>query len=88
MVAVGFGVALPDVDGVGHQLSHGRLKVVITNHPAGNARRACADPGLVQDDDVATVTLVLGLELKRQMVSSAQPVDTRANNDIRPLCGQ
>ena len=43
MIAVGLGVALPNVHGVGHQLAHGGLKVVIANHPAGNTRRAGAD---------------------------------------------
>ena len=82
MVTIGLGVALPNVHGVGHQLAHGGLKIVITNHPAGNTRRARADTRFVENDDVMAVTLTGRFELQRQVVGGAEPVNPGTNYDV------
>ena len=71
VVAVGLGVALPNVHGVGHEFAHGGLKVVITNDSAGNARGAGANTGFVENDDVAPVTFAGRFELQREVVGGA-----------------
>ena len=52
VIAVGLGVALPDIDPMRHQLAHRRLVVVVAHDAARDARRAGADRRLVDDEDI------------------------------------
>ncbi len=82
VVAVGLGVAFPNVHGVGHEFAHGGLEVVIADDPAGNARSARADAGFVENDNVAPITLAGRFELQRQVVGGAEPVNPGTNDDV------
>ena len=86
VIAVVLGAALPNVHGMGHQLAHGGLKVVIANHTAGNTRRPGADARFVENDDVVPDTLTGRFELQRKVVGSAQTVNSSTNNDVRAVC--
>jgi len=52
VVAIGLGIALPHLDGMGHQLAHGRLEVVVADDATGDAGRAGADRALVDNENV------------------------------------
>src|SRR3546814_4080994 len=47
MIAKGLGVALPHRHGVGHELAHGRLEVVVAHDAAGDAAGPGGDAALV-----------------------------------------
>ena len=83
VVAERLGVALPDLDAEGHQLTHGRLEVVVADHAAGDAGGAGADPGLVQHDDALPAPAAPRPELAREVVGRAEPVDAGADDDVR-----
>jgi hypothetical protein len=50
-----FGVGLPDLHAGGHELGHRGLEVVVAHDPAGDARGAGGDAGLVDDEDLLAV---------------------------------
>ena len=88
MVVIGFRIALPSCDGMGHQRAHGGLEIVVPHHPAGDAGGAGPDPRLVEDDDVGFRRAALGPELPRQMVGRRKPVDAGADHDVAGLLGK
>ena len=74
-------VGVPDAHRVRHQLAHGRLEVVVPDHPAGHPGRACPDAGLVDDQDVLTAAAAGGAQPAGQVPGRGQAVDARANDD-------
>ena len=88
VVVKGLGVALPDLDAVGHQFAHGRLEVVVADHPAGDAGGAGGDAGLVEHDDVAAVAAAAGAQFAREMPGGAQAVDAGADDHVGRAVGK
>ena len=82
MIGVGLGVALPDIDGVGHQLAHGRLEIIVADHAAGDARRAGRDRRLVDDKNVGARALAGRLQHLGEMVGRAQAVNAGADDGV------
>src|SRR5450755_2447640 len=86
VIAVRLRVALPDRDRMRHQLAHRRLVIIVAHHAAGDARRAGADAGLVEDDD-AVRTLAdghaLGAQASGKVHCGRKAVDAGADDDVR-----
>ena len=55
VVVEGLGVRFPDLDAGGHQLGHGRLEVVVADHPAGDPGGAGGHVGLVDHEHVVAL---------------------------------
>ena len=49
MIGVGLGVALPHLDGMGHQLAHGGLEIIVADDAAGDAGSTAGDRRFVDD---------------------------------------
>ncbi len=75
MIAEGFGVALPHLDGVRHELAHGRLEIIVADDATGDARGAGADHALVHDDNVFAGPSSALLEKLGEMVGGGEPVN-------------
>jgi hypothetical protein len=71
VIGIGLGIAFPDLDRMRHQLAHGRLKVVVADHPAGDAGRSGSDCGLVDHQHVTARAAAGLLELQSKMIGSA-----------------
>ena len=82
MIAVRFRVALPNLDGMGHQFPHGWLKVVVADHAAGDAGCAAADGRLVDDEDVGTGAAAGCVQHLSEVESGAQTVNAGTNDGI------
>ena len=82
MIAEGFRVALPHLDGVGHQLAHGRLEVIVADDATRDARGAGADRALVDDDNVFAGPSSALLEKLGEMVSGGEPVNPGTDDGV------
>ena len=82
MVAVGLWVTLPDSDAVGHELTHGRLKIVVANHTTCDARCPSGDRVFVNDEDVIAAAGAACFQLQCQMVCSAQAMNACTNHQV------
>ena len=51
MITIPFRVLFPQCNAMGYELSHGRLKIIISHNPAGNTRCTPANGGFVYDKD-------------------------------------
>nr|ABZ09842.1 hypothetical protein ALOHA_HF4000APKG8L7ctg1g17 [uncultured marine microorganism HF4000_APKG8L7] len=88
MVAVSFGILLPDRDTIGHQLAHGGLEVIVADHTAGDARGAGGDRGLVDDQDVGAAAPAAFAQGPGQVIGRAQAMDTGADDDVLRVGGK
>ena len=87
-----FRIRLPHGHRVGHQLPHGGLKVVVSNHATGNARRSGTGVRLFDDHNVRPVPFAARLEFLGQMPGRRQAVDPGADNAVadglrKVVCG-
>src|SRR5699024_1406580 len=56
------GVGLPDTHAVLHELTHGRLEIVVADDAASDAAGAGGNTAFVEHDDVAAVPLSLSCQ--------------------------
>ena len=71
MIAVGIGVAFPYFHGVGHELPHGGLVVVVSYYPTGDSCGAGTDTRFIHDQNVLPGSCAAIGELLSQMKSGA-----------------
>ncbi len=77
-----FRVAVPDIDGMGHQFAHRRLKVIVSDNAAGYAAGAGRDSRLIQDHDVLATSFTGSLQALGQTPGRAQTMNSRSDNDV------
>ena len=82
MIGVGLGVALPHLDGVGHQLAHGRLEIIVADDAAGDARGACRDRRLVDHEDVGARAPAGRFQHLREMEGRAEAVNAGPDDGV------
>jgi len=82
MVAIRLSVAFPDLDGVGHQLSHGGLKVVVPDHAAGDAGGPRRDASLINYQDISATSSPQGLEPEGEVVRCAESMYSGSDDEV------
>src|SRR5699024_5649675 len=82
------GVGLPDAHAVLHELTHGRLEIVVADDAAGDAAGAGGNTAFVEHDDIAAVAFALSRQQLRQVPRRGQAVNARAYNDEAGLSGK
>src|SRR3546814_7790838 len=88
MIAKGLGVALPHRHGVGHELAHGRLEVVVAHDAAGDAAGPGGDAALVDDEDVLAAALAARRQRLGQVQRGREAVDAGADDDNAAAVGK
>ena len=88
VVLEGLGVGVPYLDGVGHELTHGGLEVVVAHHPAGDARRTSTSCRLLDDDDVVAAARAAGLQFTGQVPRGGQTMDASTDDAVPDRLGK